>query len=167
MPFITDLNKQLFVKILLGIFYAFVLWRGNKRLQVAMLLLIPTIIFSDQLSNLVKYIVQRPRPCKIFEHIHLLVPCGSGYSLPSSHAVNNFAGATVLSFFFKKQQKYFIAFAAFVAYSRVYVGVHYLSDILLGTGIGIFCGCIILYLWRNYFQPKFFPKLNFFFIEKR
>jgi len=158
MPFLTDLNKQLFVKIFLVFFYALVFWRGSNHLKIAMLLLIPAIFFSDQLSNIVKHYFERPRPCKIFADIHLLVPCGGGYSMPSSHAVNNFAGAVILSFFYSKYKKYFFVFAGIIAYSRVYVGVHYVSDLLIGAMIGIMCGNIILAAWNKYFKPKFFPQ---------
>ena len=70
----------------------------------------------------------------------MLVDCGSGLSFPSSHAVNNFTGAAIISFFYRRQTPYWMAFASLMALSRPYVGVHYPSDILGGAVIGAVIG---------------------------
>lgn len=86
-----------------------------------------------------------PRPCHALQNVHLLVSCGSGFSFPSSHAVNNFAGALILAFFFPRNKWWFFGIAAIVAFSRVYVGVHYPFDVIGGAVIGLFCaGCVLL-----------------------
>jgi undecaprenyl-diphosphatase len=119
--------------------------RGNRHARIAALLLIVTIVFSDQFSSsTIKYWFERPRPCHVLHNVRLLVSCGSGYSFPSSHAVNNFAGALILAFFFPRGKWWFFGFAAIVAYSRVYVGAHYPSDILGGAIIGLCCAASVL-----------------------
>jgi undecaprenyl-diphosphatase len=146
MPFLTDLNKQ---RIVLVIVAALVLWmiiRGNKSVRLAAILLIITIIISDQLnSSVIKYWLLRQRPCRILHDVRLLVSCGSGYSFPSSHAVNNFAGALVLSFFLPRAKWWFFGYATTIAFSRVYVGVHYPFDVIGGGVIGLICGgCVLI-----------------------
>lgn len=146
MPFLTDLNKQ---RIVIAIIAALLLWmliRGSNRIRLAAILLITTIIVSDQLnSSIIKYWFERQRPCQMLDNVHLLVSCGSGFSFPSSHAVNNFAGAIVLSFFIPRAKWWFFGFAAVVAFSRVYVGVHFPFDVIGGSVIGILCGgCVLL-----------------------
>ncbi len=146
MPFITDLNKQRLVLVFVALILLWMLIRGNRRARIAVILLIVTIVFSDQLSSsVIKYWFERPRPCHVLHNVHLLVSCGSGHSFPSSHAVNNFAGALVLAFFFPRAKWWFFGFAAIVAFSRVYVGAHYPSDIVGGAVIGLLCaGCVLL-----------------------
>lgn len=149
MPFVTDLNKKPFVLVIVGILWLLLLVKGGKSGRIAALLLIPAIVFSDQLnSSLLKHLVDRPRPCHMLPGVHLLVSCGSGYSFPSSHAVNNLAGALVLAYFLPRWTWAFFSFAALVAFSRLYVGVHFPSDVVAGAIIGLICASLIILLFR-------------------
>jgi undecaprenyl-diphosphatase len=150
MPFITDLNKHTSVLIIVGILLALLFVKGGTKGKYAVVVLAFGILLSDQLnSSVAKFILARPRPCHVLQHVHLLVSCGSGYSFPSSHAVNNFCGAVILSFFFPQAAVWLYTFAGIVSFSRVYVGVHYPADVLGGAIIGICCGLIMiaLFLW--------------------
>jgi undecaprenyl-diphosphatase len=148
MPFITDLNKHTTVLVLVGIVLIVLAVKGGVRGRFAVAALAVGILFSDQLnSSVAKFILERPRPCHVLGHVHLLVDCGSGYSFPSSHAVNNFCGAVILSFFFPEAAVWLYSFAAVVSFSRVYVGVHYPSDVLGGAIIGICSGLIIIFVF--------------------
>ena len=155
MPFLTDLNKNKPVLWFIGLWVIYVLWKGGKTGRVAVGILIITIIISDQFNSFIlKGLFERVRPCRALEGVRMLVDCGGGFSFPSSHAVNNFAGATVLSHFYKKQQLYWFIFAGFVAFSRPYVGVHYPSDIIAGGIIGFLIGYLLTNLWVL-LEPKF------------
>jgi undecaprenyl-diphosphatase len=145
MPLITDLNKQRIVLVFVAVILLWMLIRGRRQVKIAALLLIITIVVSDQLSSsVIKYWLERPRPCHALHNVHLLVSCGSGFSFPSSHAVNNFAAALILAFFFPRAKWWFFGFAAIVAFSRIYVGVHYPSDVIGGAVIGLFCAGSVL-----------------------
>ncbi|MGB2867367.1 MAG: phosphatase PAP2 family protein [Bacteroidota bacterium] len=149
MPFLTDLNKNRPVLVLIGLLLVWMIVRGGKNVRLPAIMLILTIIASDQLnSSVIKFILERPRPCHVLSGIHLLVDCGSGYAFPSSHAVNNFAAAVVLSYFIPRGWWAFFSFAALVAFSRVYVGVHYPSDVLGGAVIGAFLGALMIALFH-------------------
>ncbi|MFN7117198.1 MAG: phosphatase PAP2 family protein [Saprospiraceae bacterium] len=104
---------------------------------------------SDNVSSqLIKKNVRRIRPCNdgTVENVHLIISCGSGYSFPSTHAVNHFVVATFLSVtlgqFYKKIRLPLLLWAASIALGQVYVGVHYPLDILCGALLGIVLGYI-------------------------
>ena len=149
LPFITDLNRKPIALVIVGILWLLLLTKGGRHGRIAALLLIPTITLSDQLnSSVLKFLIERARPCHELANVHLLVGCGSGYSFPSSHAVNNFAGAIVLAYFIPRWTWAFFAFAALVAFSRVYVGVHYPSDVIGGAIIGLTIGTAVISVFR-------------------
>lgn len=165
MPFLTDLNKSWFGLSIYASLWILLMWKGGKKGRIIGLLLIPLIFLSDQLSSsVVKKIVARSRPCHeingipIIENIRLLVDCGSGYSFPSSHAVNNFAVATIFAYYYRKWMWWFLAYASIIGYSRISVGVHYPSDVVGGAILGGLCGAMIIILWS--LVEKYFPRLG-------
>lgn len=109
------------------------------------------VVLSDQISaNLIKNTVQRLRPCNnpdLKEQVRALVGCGSGYSFVSAHAANHFAVAIYLYRVWGKQYQFFlpiaVAWASLIAFSQVYVGVHYPADILAGALIGILLAIVL------------------------
>ncbi len=130
-PFITEVDSWILVYIV-GFWYLF--FKSGKIGKLTAFTLIITIIVSDQLSStFLKEWFGRIRPCHVLDNVRLLVDCGGGKSFPSSHAVNNFAAAFVITYFFKKNYIFFYLIAFLMAYSRVYVGVHYPSDVIVGA----------------------------------
>jgi undecaprenyl-diphosphatase len=165
-PYITDYDKLLPVRILLLGVWVLLLVRGGVRGRTAALLIIPVLALSDTVSSrIIKELVSRPRPCAevggipMIQGIHQLVPCGPGKSFPSSHAVNNFAVATVFSWYYRKYLWAFIAWASVIALSRPAVGVHYPSDILCGAMIGSAMALLLIVLW-NAACRKWLPSLG-------
>ena len=114
------------------------------------------IVVADQISvSAFKNVFQRLRPCRTPELtglIHLVGNCGGKYGFVSSHAANTFGVAVFLSLLFRnKLATYGLLFwAAFVSYSRIYLGVHYPGDVIcgaiLGLGVGISVWSIAIYL---------------------
>lgn len=162
-PLITDYDRLPLVRLFLIGLWVWLLVRGGVRGRTAAMLLIPVLVLGDQLSSsLIKEWVQRPRPCHtigdvpVIPGIHLLVNCGGGKSFPSSHAVNNFAVATLFSFYYPKARWAFYGWAALVALSRPAVGLHYPSDIIGGAVIGVMVAAFILWLW-TLTQKRYFP----------
>ncbi len=93
------------------------------------------------LNNLVlKNIVARPRPFLTFPEIELLVKPLASYSFPSGHACSSFAAAFALARAFRgKGGAWAYVPAALIALSRIYVGIHYPTDILAGAVTGTLC----------------------------
>lgn len=137
-PLITDLNREpLALVMVLGLL---VYWYWRQR-QVALkwiLLVVLSVGFSDLISyRVVKSMVDRNRPPYAGIEFQLRTNNHSGASFPSNHAANMFAAATVLSGGLPQLAPIFFAIAALVAYSRVYVGVHFPLDVLCGAIIGV------------------------------
>ena len=84
---------------------------------------------------------------ELIDGIRLLVPKGGRYGFVSSHAANMYASATILGYFYFRYKKVFFTIALMVAFSRVYVGVHYPADILFGGLLGYGLGWIVLTIW--------------------
>ncbi len=118
-----------------------------------------TFALSDQISaSLLKPLFHRTRPCNCLDLtgvIHLIVPCGGGYSFPSSHASNHFSMGVFAAITLQKKIKGIwaiaILWAVLVAYAQVYVGVHYPLDITFGAILGIIVGNITGKLFNNKF----------------
>jgi undecaprenyl-diphosphatase len=102
-------------------------------------------------ASVIKPYFLRLRPCndpRIMDIVHLLVPCGSGKSFPSTHATNHFALAMFAIFSLKKKYKQIwliaLPWAIIVSYCQIYVGVHFPLDVIvgaiLGSTIGYFTG---------------------------
>jgi undecaprenyl-diphosphatase len=142
---ITLQRNWLLLYLVLGIW---LLIKGGKRGRFAVIFLALTILAADQFSsNFLKYAVERIRPCNDIIQVRLLIDCGPGFSFPSSHAVNSFAAAVLLSRFYRENRYFFYIFAGLIAYSRVYVGVHYPFDVLAGIIIGIIIGRLFVFLY--------------------
>jgi len=149
MVFLTR-TDTLHFRIFYGVAWLALMVKGGRRGRTIAILLIPVIAASDQLSSsVIKHLVSRMRPCFTLHDVSLLVPCGSGMSFPSSHAVNNFAAATLFSFYYRRWSWAFVTYASLVALSRPYVGVHYPSDAIGGAAIGILICFVILFLWTS------------------
>ena len=149
MPVITDIH---YWKIVILIVWLALIVKGGNKGRVAAILVIVVVGLSDLLiAQVIKPVVARIRPCNVLPHVNLLVGCGGleSYSFPSSHASNIFAAASFFGYKYKRLVAVFISIAILVAYSRVYVGVHYPFDVLGGAVIGVICAGIILIIERR------------------
>jgi len=100
-----------------------------------------TAFAADSLSFLVKDFAQRERPFVAHPSIHPLYVVHSS-SFPAGHAATAFAGAVLLSVLAPRAAAAFIALATLIGVSRVYVGVHYPTDVLAGAVIGAAVGAV-------------------------
>jgi undecaprenyl-diphosphatase len=94
------------------------------------------VVVADWTSMAIKALVDRPRPPLRYPEPKTLVPLPHDGSFPSGHAATSFAAATMLSFAFPGFAPVLLILAAAVAYSRVYVGVHYPIDVIAGAALG-------------------------------
>ena len=151
---ITNRFLNIFIYLLLLIYLAYLKsWKHSIYLFFFTCLL---VLFTDQITNLFKIGIGRVRPCydiEIQQFVRLVKPtCGGGYSFFSGHASNSFALAVFFGSVFKYHKLLFkslIFIASMVSYSRIYIGVHYPSDILFGSVFGILSGIGFSLLWSK------------------
>ncbi|NQV03669.1 MAG: phosphatase PAP2 family protein [Bacteroidia bacterium] len=112
------------------------------------------ITASDQLANFSKYETQRLRPShepEIEQLVHSVNDYKGGqYGFYSAHASTNFAITIFLILLFRRRYRWMIPvlliWASIMAYSRVYLGVHYPGDIIVGSFIGVILGSLFAWL---------------------
>lgn len=141
MPIITS---DIVLRVLFAIAILLIFWRGDKRVRLMVIFSGLTLLCTDQLSaNLLKGIFERVRPCRDLPDIHLLVNCGAAFSMPSAHAANSFGQALFWGIGRKRAFIWLMVVATLVSVSRVFVGVHYPFDVLVGAVVGVVIGLLL------------------------
>lgn len=87
-----------------------------------------------------KHLAARPRPCWLEPGVQLLTACPADYSFPSGHALSSAVGASVLTMTDRRFGWAAIPLAALIAFSRLYLFVHFPSDVLGGIVLGVLIG---------------------------
>jgi undecaprenyl-diphosphatase len=146
-PFYTDLHKEpwFVLTFTMPVIFLWVYLEGKKRIWIIAGFFMTVIITDTFCGQLVKKAIGRVRPFEASASIVALSPA-SGFSFVSNHAANSFAIATYLAYFYPKASWVFWVLASFTAFSRIYNGVHYPTDVIVGAMIGyIFSKLVIKY----------------------
>jgi undecaprenyl-diphosphatase len=150
MPIVTNDD---YLRIAYGLAMVLLLIRGNARLRWLVLFSAIALLISDQISaGFLKPLIDRPRPCHVMENINLLVGCGGGRSMPSAHAANAFAQAALFSVLYRRAGYWLWPLASLIGISRVFVGVHYPGDVVVGAMIGAADGIAMAFLFDLFYQ---------------
>ena len=160
MPFITNQNVfgiPIAIAALAGLIF------GDKRTKFIMLGSILAVGLGDQISSgVMKPFFGQYRPCKELSDLVLRINCGGRLSFPSGHATGTMIMAMWFGYHYKKWLPYFLTFALIISFSRVYVGVHWTSDVLGGMLLGYIIVKSFIYIWERYITPKLSPKLTIY-----
>jgi len=131
---ITYVGSSAFWILLIVLF-----WLKNKK-KISLHLLYAFILDTASIL-LLKFIFLRPRPSEVF---NLGIDIEIGPSFPSGHTERAFSGAFVLSNYYKKYRILFYSLSILIAFSRIYIGLHFPLDTLIGAINGILFGAISL-----------------------
>jgi len=158
MPILS--NKRYFLLPALVVVLMLLVW-GGRRMWIVVAVAVAALALSDVGTNLIKAALHRTRPCHVIPDVHLLAGCTRSFSLPSNHASNMFALAAVGWLGFRRWRWALALLAAGVAYSRVYLGVHYPADVLAGAVWGGALGwgltALAARLWPGWFETRTTP----------
>lgn len=165
--FLMPLLRNPYTWAPLYLFFIIFAIRNYKKKGVLMIvfLLIAFGLGDYTSASIVKPEVMRVRPCNdvsFKDQVTTRVRCGSGYSMPSSHATNHFAIGVFILMLFRRQWKPIVwlslLWAASISFAQIYVGVHYPGDILagtlLGTAIGLFTSWLYFLTLSKIRQPE-------------
>lgn len=149
-PFITKLGDAGMIWILLSVVLLLIPRTRKSGAILAVALCVDVVLCNGILKNLFR----RIRPCDVNTSIQLLVARPDDFSFPSGHTAASFAAVAALMF--AGEKKLWIpalVFAVFIAFSRLYLYVHYPTDILGGIAVGILAGYaaywIVKQLWKK------------------
>ncbi len=182
MPILSGNNgvKNAFI-VLAGVVGIALLCFGNRRLRLCVLLTTLIVATNDGLiCNTLKHAVARPRPFVTLPEARHFGEIGKGYippqineygvdmsgkkgsrnSMPSSHAANWFAATMIFLIYYRRSLWFMLPMALAVSFSRIYNGVHYPSDVLVGAFVGAgyaAAGAVALQTAWQWIGKKWFP----------
>lgn len=131
----------------------FVLYLKNKKKDRKQLgaLLTAEILYIFLVEIILKNIIVRPRPQFTITNVVLPYDFSRSFSFPSGHATIVFAAAYILAGTNKKWWIIYYLLAFLIAFSRIYLGKHYPTDVLVGAILGLFIGFISIRIVKKLF----------------
>lgn len=125
-------------------------FKKSRKIRLQSVYLFTSVVLADLTANVVKYIVQRERPFLTYTDI-MKYGEGGGYSFPSGHTAEAFAMATAIALTYRKWYIVIPVYlwACAIGYSRMQLGAHYPSDVLMGILLGSIISLVCY---------KFFPR---------
>jgi undecaprenyl-diphosphatase len=118
------------------------------------------VFLADWAEHLLKNATMRARPCHVIEGIRLITTCPKSYSMPSGHAISSFAFTIPLAYLTRRYiagawRMYPLLLASLIAFSRLYLGVHYPTDVLAGIVLGTVIGLGLSFLYQAIVSEEF------------
>ena len=148
MPLVTFLGDGKFM-LALAILLVIIVRKPKK---MAGILMLAGLAISRFTVHYLKGLWLEPRPFAALKDVHLLVAeMDKSHSFPSGHATLAFMAAVILAGYFRRGYLFFLIAIA-VCFSRVYVGVHYVSDVIAGALLGAAIGLILVFAGKKIYK---------------
>lgn len=139
MPVITAFGSGDFI-FALAIILLFV--DRKKKDRPAGIMLLAGLTTGHYVVSFLKEWIARPRPPFVLVDVHVVGKLAKSFSFPSGHTAIAFMAAAILSRYYRHPVIFF-ALASLVAFSRVYLGVHYVTDVISGAALGSMIGYVL------------------------
>ncbi len=167
---LNNIHTDILDKIMIGITYlgekglfwiglAIILLFFKKTRKCGLFMLISMMIGLIIGNGLIKNIVARQRPCWIDQTIQLLIANPKDFSFPSGHTLASFEAAITILMFNKKWGSIALTTAILIGISRLYLFVHFPTDVLAGAALGTIIA-LAVYYFGNKIEEKFNNKKN-------
>jgi undecaprenyl-diphosphatase len=125
----------------------------KKNLPMAVSIIGTVFLSRIVITEIIRHLFFRQRPFVVLENAHLLLnQSPTEPSMPSGHAALFFALATAVYFYNKKLGAFLFISSLLIVLARIFAGVHWPSDVLVGTLIGIFSGWLVNKFYYNFFK---------------
>lgn len=145
MPLITALGNGGIVWLAMSLYFiSNVNYRAQGYMIIAALTL--TTIIGE---GIIKHIIRRTRPLINMLERKLLISKPLTYSFPSGHAASSFAAAGIFIAMDNKLSVLVLILASLIAFSRIYLNVHYPTDVLIGAVLGLICSKIVITMYHS------------------
>jgi undecaprenyl-diphosphatase len=116
---------------------------SRRRFPLGAVLAGSSYLAATGLAGLLKDVFDRPRPSIVDPNVHPLVHVPSSAAMPSGHAAGAFAAAVAVGVVHPRLRRPLLVLAALIAVSRIWLGVHYLSDVLVGAALGTVVALVV------------------------
>lgn len=147
---LTTLGNAGIIWIIVGIILL-----ARKKSRVAGVMLLSSLLLGLIVGNgIMKNLIARPRPCWRMPEVAMLIPVPTDYSFPSGHTLASFEAITVLFLTKQKPAVFALILGSIIAVSRMYLFVHYPTDILGGMILGIVIGCFSVWIYRKIWKEQ-------------
>ncbi len=108
-------------------------------------LMIATMLITNAINNgLIKSLFRRKRPFELYDDITIFIPEPYGSSFPSGHSATGFCCAVIVAYYSLTLGIFALVLAGLIAFSRMYLRVHFFSDVLVGSIVGCLCSIVLM-----------------------
>ena len=144
MPIITRLGNRGILWIIIAVIFL-----CTKKYRTTGIIMLSSLAISSLIGNdIIKPLIGRERPYVYREGYQLLIPPPQGFSFPSGHTISSFTASTVIFLRHRKIGTVALCIAALIAFSRLYLYVHFPSDVLGGLIMGVLIGILCSHMFR-------------------
>lgn len=158
MPIVTSMGNLGAIWIIIAV----IISAYNTQMKIGYMIILTLTISTIIGEGIVKNIVRRIRPCNPYNNFKILISRPLSYSFPSGHTLSSFAAAEVLSLYYFQYRFIFMGIAFLIALSRVYLYVHYPTDIVASVILSTLCAKLTLITLQSGYIEKILIILNTF-----
>jgi undecaprenyl-diphosphatase len=154
MIFLTTIGEKGLIWVLISL----VLVIRRKTRYIGIVTMGALVLSAIAGEGVLKHLIERPRPFDAYPAVQLLIEKATTSSFPSGHTTASFAAAFVLGHYLKQYAPVFWILAVAIAFSRLYLFMHYPSDVLGGMVLGLICGKVATSLYAYYQSKRSLPE---------